>query len=185
MEHLLLHLGVDLLALLAVVLGGLRLAHGGETGEGVAYLLLNLVVVNLNGLLIFFLFLLFATGSLLLLGGETLTLLLGLFLLFALLFGYLCANLFHLLGADGFLLGMLALAFATGGIGTVLGELAEVNFVEYFGTFKFLVLSLDEFGLLFGFNFRSFNLDGLWFWFGLDGFDRFGLDNFWLRSSVE
>ena len=171
-EHLLLHLGVHLLALLAVMLGGLGLAHGGEAGEGVAYLFLDLVVVNLYGLFVLFLFLLLAGGSLLL-GGVLLAVLAGFLLLLALLLGYLGANLLHLLGADGLFLGVLAFALATGGVGTVLAELAEVNLVEDLGAFELGVLCLDEFGLRLGRldGFGSFNGYGLCFrlWCGRGG----------------
>ncbi len=161
-HHLLLHQGVHLLALLAVVLGGLRFAHGREAGEGVANLLLNLVIVDFYGFLLVFLFL-FLAGNLLLLGGQTLTLLLGFLFFLALLLGYFGTNLLYLRSADRLLLGVFAFALAAGGVGTVLGELAEVDFVEHFGTFELLVLGLDELGLRFGrfLGFGCFNRYGL------------------------
>ncbi len=157
--ELLFHLGVHLLALLAVVLGGLRFAEGREAGQRVADLLLDLVVVYLDGLLFLFLFLLLA-GTLLLLGSVLLALLLGLFLLLVLLLGHLGTDLLHLGGADGLLLGVLALALAAGGVGAVLAELAEVDLVKHLGAFELGVLCLYELRLGFGLRFCGFDCRG-------------------------
>ena len=145
-HHLLLHLGVDLLSFLAVVLGGFRLAEGREAGEGVADLLLDLVVVDFDRFLLLLLFLLLRLLGLLsgvLLAG-------GLLLFFDLLLGHFGADLVHILDLFARFLDVFAFLLAAGGGGAVLFKLAEVDFGDHLGAFELLILGLDELGFLLG-----------------------------------